>query len=284
MSALKFRFSWKVSIICGLLAAGMICASFWQWRRHQGKLLIVDELNKRLNLPVTNISDLLPEIESTPETTVFRRVRMSGEFDFEREIILRNRRYEASPGVFVLTPFKIDSTEKYILVSRGFIPLGVSEQTERKLFRHDKRAEFNALTKGTNTRRLFAPSDPPSGKDRPWVDAWLRVDIENIEKQMPYDLLPVYAEIMGDEVGATAAEKILSVKSGRDEIFQMTSKIEASKEASSLNPSEYPIPIFDTVVPPMRHLGYVYEWAIMALLTICIAIVLQLRRPQAASK
>ena len=41
----------------------------------------------------------------------------------------------------------------------------------------------------------------------------------------------------------------------------------------------YPIPTFDTTPPPDIHLGYVYEWAFMALLTISIGLIMQFKRP-----
>jgi hypothetical protein len=42
--------------------------------------------------------------------------------------------------------------------------------------------------------------------------------------------------------------------------------------------AEYPFPAYDTTPPPDIHIGYVYEWAFMALLTFLIGLVLQFRR------
>ena len=43
---------------------------------------------------------------------------------------------------------------------------------------------------------------------------------------------------------------------------------------------QYPIPTYDITPPPDIHLGYVYEWAFMALLTLAIGIIMQLKRPK----
>ena len=40
----------------------------------------------------------------------------------------------------------------------------------------------------------------------------------------------------------------------------------------------YPIPLFDTTPPPDIHLGYVYEWACMALMTLGIGLIAQFKR------
>ena len=46
------------------------------------------------------------------------------------------------------------------------------------------------------------------------------------------------------------------------------------------DPAKYPIPVYDTVIPPGRHLGYVFEWAVMALMTFLICLILQFKRPK----
>ena len=283
MSRIRFRFSWKVTIICCLLAAGMVRASFWQWDRHQKKQLYVEKLLHNLEQPIVDFNELGSISNEHVSQYIFRRVKVSGEFDYNYEMILRNRRYEDSPGVFVLTPFKIANHDKYTLVSRGFLPLSHSTPEDRKKFQKIKSQSFTAIIKEGASKRFLAPADPPTGQGMPWVDGWLRVDINNISKQLPYSLMPFYLEIMPEENVNAASKRILTSSSGREDIFNLTSRIEGIKQITVADENVYPIPVFDTVIPPARHLGYVYEWAIMAFMTLCIGLVLQLRRPKVAS-
>ncbi|MCO6429310.1 MAG: SURF1 family protein [Deltaproteobacteria bacterium] len=283
MASLKFRFSWRVTIVCGVLAALMVRASFWQWDRHLQKKAYIESIENRLQLPVVDIHELFPVINRAPDEVAYRRVTITGRYDFEHEMVLRNRRHDEMPGVFVITPLKIDGTDSYLLVSRGFLPLTYSSPEKRRQFRHTPSVSIVALLKEGASRKIFAPADPPAGDGNPWVDAWLRVDVENMSKQLPYRALPIYAEVMSDVHGEDAAQKIVSSKSGRDEIFNLSGRVDISRPQPIENISDYPIPVFDTVVPPGRHFGYVFEWAIMALITLGIAIVLQLRRPLPAS-
>lgn len=55
-----------------------------------------------------------------------RRVETKGVFDPEREILLDNRTHQGVAGYHVLTPLRIDGSDRYVLVNRGWIALGRS--------------------------------------------------------------------------------------------------------------------------------------------------------------
>jgi cytochrome oxidase assembly protein ShyY1 len=200
--------------------------------------------------------------------------------------VLRNRKYSRVMGVHVITPLQLDHSQSYVLVDRGFIPLSKSDSKQRTSFQKKARVDFVGLVKETVSRRFLAPHDPPAGQGFSWVDAWLRVDIESMQKQLPYALLPVFLEIMETQDAKAVEQKIVdSSASGREEMFFLGSSENqvADLGHEDVGNGDYPIPVFDTVTPPDIHLGYVFEWAAMALLTVLICLVLQLRRPKAHS-
>jgi surfeit locus 1 family protein len=57
------------------------------------------------------------------ETTAvrFRRVRVSGVADYEREIVLVGRSRRASPGVNLVTPVRLPGSDTAVLVNRGWV-------------------------------------------------------------------------------------------------------------------------------------------------------------------
>ena len=78
-------------------------------------------------------------------------------------------------------------------------------------------------------------------------------------------------------------EDMLSTDAGKEELFMLTSR-DKGDATGELKPGlEYPVPDFSTVIPPGRHLGYVYEWAIMAAATLLVALLLQFRPPRKES-
>ncbi len=270
---MKLYLRWHVNIVCLILAALMLRASFWQWERHVYKQKYLKHLEDNINQPIVDFKDLIQSGNLIDNK--FRRVSVTGEFVFKEEMILRNRKLNDSPGVHVLTPLKITGTEHYVIVNRGFIPLKSSYPKERKQFQKTTSLSFIGLVKETVPPKLLAPQDPEPLPGN-WVDAWLRVDLEKMQKQLSYKILPVYLEIMDDPDPAKAEAKIMVSTDGRDELFFLPARLNKLRELEAS--SSYPIPAHSTVVPAERHLGYVYEWAIMALATILIGIILQLRK------
>ncbi len=269
---MRLYFSRKVTIIGAVLIAGMLRASYWQWERHLGKQAYIATMTERLALEPAPMTTLLG---AAPDELLYRRVLVEGTYDFEHEVVLRNRRLDEEAGVYVLTPLKLVGSERIVIVNRGFLPL--QYQTDRHQFRRTPHASFLGLIKESTERRFLAPSDPPTGNGAPWVDAWLRVDLKKMQAQLPFPIEPFYLEIMNTSDPTKAQEKIVTTTAGREEllVMGMAQLGEHSKTAHAL--SEYPIPVFDTVIPPGRHFGYVFEWATMALVTLLICIVIQLR-------
>ena len=238
-------------------------------------------MQARLSEDVQPLKELA---ETSPQwgDHAYRRVSVTGSFDFAHEMVLRNRRHDDVPGMFVVTPLKLENSEAAVLVVRGFIPLEYTKPDQRKQFQREARTTFVGLVKEPLEHRLFAPRDPSTGNG--WVDAWLRMDIAKMQGQIPYPLLPIYLEVMTSTNGAAVQEQIVTSTEGRNEIFFMPSKVVTHQAHNTLDPSRYPIPVFDTVVPPGRHLGYVYEWALMALITALVGLVAQLKPPRAATR
>jgi cytochrome oxidase assembly protein ShyY1 len=272
---MQFYFSARVTFRCAVLITGMLIMSYWQWCRHQQKLIIIDNFNKRLEEPPLEFESLGADWDGL----IHRRAIISGTYDFDHEMILRNRRYKSSPGVLVLTPLHLDSGKGTVVVNRGFIPLNRSVGEARSAFRSDQHARFIGLIKANEVPKMLAPQDPEVIKGGPWIDAWLRVDLVKIQKQLPYPILPVYLEVMEDESLEKTKERIVHTDAGQDELLTL-----AGREAihpQDLSNEKFPIPMYDTIVPAGRHLGYVYQWALMALITFLAGVILQLRPPRA---
>lgn len=275
---MNFRFSTKVTTTCSLLAAFMVGMSVWQWDRHLDKLALIETLNQTLRLEPVELQSLITQ-NSDPSTLTWRRVKLSGAFDFKHELLLRNRSFEKRAGVHVITPLKVDGSEAWVLVDRGFIPLGREAPEKREQYQRPERTEMFGLVKDSMPRKFLAPPDPEAGPGRPWVDQWLRVDIEQIGRQLPYPILPFYLETMKDPDDPLLASQIVKgSEAGRHDVLNVTGPSTVESFGMDSPDAEYPLPAYDTTPPPDIHIGYVYEWAFMTLLTLLIGFVLQLRR------
>lgn len=273
---MKLRFSKTTTITCSILALLMCYASYWQWGRHLDKIAYIKELEFRLNLPPTKIEEILPELKLNPESFIHRRVIVSGKFDFSKEITIKNRRHENHPGKFVITPIRLESGDQ-ILVNRGFLPIEISDLPERKNYQNPENFSFIGLIKESQPRKIFSPADPEVSLEN-FKDDWLRLNIPAISKQLPYPILPISLEIMSTDNLKQAEEQIVKSSSGKADILVLPMRGQAVAGPLSKFDSDRPIPVFDTIIPPGRHFGYVFEWLFMALLTALIGIILQLKR------
>lgn len=276
---MKFSFSLKVTLFCGILAALMLYASYWQYTRYIAKLAYIEELDSRLKMPVQALTSIWLK-NSSPEEILHRRVTLKGTWDYDHEIILRNRKMGEVAGAHVITPLLIDGmSEKRVLISRGFLPLSATSPKDRLKFHNGPAEVFIALVKETSPQKLFAPQDPESGLDKPWVDAWLRIDIPSISKQLPYSVLPFYLEMMSRDSSEVDSNKFIQQKDERDQIlFLPGAGASLNSVKKDLKETDYPVPVFDTVVPAGRHYSYIFEWAIMAFGVSLTGLGLQLRQ------
>lgn len=276
---MQINFSWKTTLVCFGLALGMVRASIWQWDRHLEKQQLITTLRSTLKQEVADLAALGTSNPNWDEQ-IWRRVKLSGTFDFDREVIVRRNRGEKEhAGFHVITPLKLDQSDRYVLVDRGFIPLGRHQREYRKRYQTKQHVDIYGLVKAPSEPKMFAPNDPESGIDKPWVDLWIRVNIEAMSKQLPYAVLPIYLEVMKDPEDPLLADRIVKEGSaGRNDVLALTGQKSANNLGLDSPDLEYPLPHFDTTPPPDIHLGYVYEWGFMALLTLGIGFIAQLKR------
>lgn len=276
---MHFRFSPRTTVICLILAGLCVRMSLWQANRHTQKIASIKTLEERLKQPAQPITDYSEDPSTDWDLLTHRRLTLTCSYDYDHEMILRNRRFEEKPGAFVITPCHIKGSDKTVLVNRGFVSYAFMERDQRPRLNRPTEASFIGLVKENMQRKMFSPSDPDAGAGLPWVDAWLRVSTEKIQKQLPYAILPIYLEIIPADAPLVVSDNLIESKSGRDEMFFLAAGTEQkiTGRETVLDP-RYPIPVFDTIIPPGRHLGYIYEWAFLATLTLLIGFILQLKR------
>ena len=268
MNIAKQFFLNKIALVGLLFTLCCIRLSYWQWTRHLEKKELIQSIKKRFIQPVTPLHLLLQNIEETPElleTLALRRTSVTGTFDYEHEIVIRNRRYEEIAGVFILTPLKIKGRNDAILVSRGFAPL--SYVTNKKLVSLQKEKETISLTGlikiGSERTSFFGPREQPLKPNEQQRTSWIRIDIPEIQKQVPYSLAPFYIERMEGKATTpdTITDSLVQSSSGKSELLTLVGR--AIPRTADLSKYNFPVPVFSTYIPPGRHLGYVYEWLII---------------------
>ena len=177
-----------------IIAPVMVGLGLWQLARLGERRTLNAQIRARLDLPPLVLTGA-PLTDTTQLD--YRRVTAQGVYDFANEIVLRNRAYQEAPGVHVLTPLRLAEGHTAVLVDRGWIPYDQSAQEARVAYQLPiGEVEVMGLARLTQVRASpLLPADPPLGPDVPRLDGWYWVNLQQIQAQLPYALLPIFIEL-----------------------------------------------------------------------------------------
>jgi len=182
---------WKSTILVIAAVVVMVRLGFWQLDRLEQRKVFnarveaqlaespLELTNQNLNLELFNME--------------YRSAVVSGEYDHERQVVLRNQDWQGRLGVHLLTPLMISGGEEAILVDRGWVPY--EDFTGDNLSQYDDPGlvEVEGAIRRSQSKPLIggrADQAPGLGEDP--LKAWYWINIDDISRQFPYELLPVY--------------------------------------------------------------------------------------------
>ena len=175
------------SAVALLLVIGCLWAAQWQYHRGVDRHQRNNQIELRSDLPAISISDAVQDAASQE----WRKVSATGQFDPDRQILLRNRYFEGKYGFEVLTAFQDSSGVEY-WVDRGWVqagenatiapqipPLPVGEVTIEGRLRLDRslpQGKFFALPTG-NKGGLISEANAQASNKEYGIDSTFYVDL-----------------------------------------------------------------------------------------------------------
>jgi surfeit locus 1 family protein len=228
----------------GLTALGLavfVSLGYWQLGRAQEKQARFDAFMS------SSDETILATGLSFDELARYQRVRLRGRYDATRQILLDNMPSAAGrPGYRVLTPLERADGRGWVLVDRGWVPLGAT------------RDDVPDVAVGADERELSGTLDelPIPGvrvgpAAAPGATSWPRVLLFPTE--------PDVESALGVEVES----RIVLLDAGVPDGFER-------KWRPALG------------FGPERHLGYAVQWFAFALVTIVLFVALNLKRTDPA--
>lgn len=116
-----------------------------------------------------------------------RRVIVRGTYDFSQQILLKLQMYHNQPGGHLVAPLLIEGSDQAVLVDRGWLPDHELDPAYWPSYDEVGVVTISGYLKPTEVLS-GGRETPPAGTQR----QWFRLNIEHIQPQMPYDLLPIY--------------------------------------------------------------------------------------------
>ena len=116
----SYRFNASIFIIAVFIGlfSFLITLGFWQLSRADEKRQIQQLKNTGIN---NQVLDLPIDLPIDLDIFRYRKVKVSGHYDSNHQILIDNQIRKGKSGYFVLTPVKFSGSSKAVLVNRGWV-------------------------------------------------------------------------------------------------------------------------------------------------------------------
>jgi surfeit locus 1 family protein len=183
-----FSRSWLVTTLLVFLGTA-ICArlGIWQLDRLEQRRAFNTQVQTRRAMELLNLNQSQPADISTME---WRAVTITGKYDFENQVGLRNQYNGDQYGYHLITPLLF--SDGAVLVDRGWIPAdgNAAPKDWRKYDEPGQVTVKGQIRLGQEKPAFGGVADAEAGH----LDVWNNLNIVRIAEQSPYSILPVYVQ------------------------------------------------------------------------------------------
>jgi surfeit locus 1 family protein len=187
----------RTLVIAALVLAGSAVSvrlGFWQLSRWHEKQALNAALREALAAPPLAPGEL--PADSLPG----RRVRLSGRYDSERQVVLTARSHEGEPGVEVVTPFLLAGDSTAVLVDRGWLYAPDAVTAHPEAFREPGARTVTGFAERPRPG-LGKPDVRPLPADSGTVYGTGWIALDSLAPLLPYRLAPYVVRELPDPAG-----------------------------------------------------------------------------------
>ena len=188
---------WWTTIIVILGIGVAIRMGIWQLDRNRDRQARIREIKSVQDMPVLDLNqEALPTDLSKME---YRKVTVSGEFDFNHQVALRNQIWTQTwgdePGFALLTPLMLPDGQS-VLVERGWIPNKYDTPQSWQEFDEPGIVTIEGILRLPMEKGEMGGGvpDPTLEPGENQLDFWNFVNLGRLQKQIPYTILDVYIQ------------------------------------------------------------------------------------------
>lgn len=232
---IRFSFRWIPFVATVAVVAMGIFLGNWQLRRANEKRSIEISMTVRHSGPPLAVGAAIEDIDDI----LYRRTKVRGEFERNWPLYLDNRPYAGNAGFYLLMPFRISGSDRYVLVARGWIPLDLRDRTK------------------------IAPPITPAGQ----------VEIEGVARRNPGHVLQL-GQPAPVRPGAILQNLTVAGFASASGFNMQPFLIEQSSDTHDGMVRDWPLPSAGIE----RHLGYAFQWYALGLTAFLFFVVTGYRR------
>jgi surfeit locus 1 family protein len=183
-----FSRSWLIATILVFVGSAVcIRLGIWQLDRlKQRRAFNAQVISMRATKPL----DLNQDVPTDLNSMEWRGVTVTGKYDFENQVAMRNQYNGNDYGYHLITPLLFSGGA--VLVDRGWIPADGNSTPEdwRKYDESGQVTVTGQIRLGQEKPAFGGVADPDSNH----LDVWNNLDVNRIVKQIPYPMLTVFLQ------------------------------------------------------------------------------------------
>lgn len=195
-----FSLAWLFTTLLVFIGTAVcIRLGIWQLDRLEQRRVFNAQVESMRAAEPLDLNKVLPENISAME---WRAVTVTGKYDFENQVALRNQYNGDQYGYHLVTPLLF--VGGVVLVDRGWIPAdGNSAPADWREYDEERTVTVTGQIRLGQVKPVFggvADALPESGE---LLFVWNNLNLENISAQLPYPILNIYVQPNVDDSDIT---------------------------------------------------------------------------------
>ncbi len=173
--------------------AVMIRLGIWQLDRLESRRAFNARVEAQVSQPELDLQGVA--LDQPLTEMEYRAAFVTGEYDFSKQIALRNQYYNNQWGVHLVAPLQIAGSDRAVLVDRGWIPAADYESGDWSQYDEPGVVTVQGVIRASRSKADYgSQTDPTPVPGGPALQAWNFVNIPAISQQTALSLLPVYLQ------------------------------------------------------------------------------------------
>ena len=163
---------------------------FWQYNKAMLKQSIQDAYVKS----EANGAAAFTHYLNSPELLQYKKVKVIGKYEPKYQILIDNQVENDQAGFHVITPLKIENSNQYILVNRGWIA-GKDRHTEVPMFSTPIGIQQIEGMVWLPSKKIFTLEAATTNQKNDWQLVWQNLDMDKYRKSVPLQMLTVIIKL-----------------------------------------------------------------------------------------
>jgi len=160
----------------------------WQYNKAELRKEIQSSYNASLDQDALVLPDNLTDVDAWK----YKKVKVKGQYETKYQILLDNQVEENVAGFHVITPLRLDGSNDYVLINRGWVAGGANHTDIPTINTPDYSLEIIGFVWVPSKKIFSLESDNEKSS---WKTVWQHMDMERYQKSIPIHILPLVIKL-----------------------------------------------------------------------------------------